>query len=202
MTSQIAYRPKAHEKLAPDMSLYTKITASHITYEQPLGLFIDNGFIKSVDGSTLETINPHNEQPICTVQAAGREDVDIAVKAARRALSGPWKTLPASDRGRLLLRLADLFEEHGDTIAAVESLDNGKSYQLAKADVGNAAGCLRYYGGWADKVHGQVIETNPQFLDYTRQEPIGVCGQIIPWNFPIMLWAWKVGPAIATGNTV
>lgn len=100
------------------------------------------------------------------------------------------------------MKLADLFEEHVDTIAAIEALDNGKAFSIAKVDVGLAAGCLRYYGGWADKIHGKVIDTDPETFNYTRHEPIGVCGQIIPWNFPILMWSWKIGPALAAGNTV
>jgi len=102
----------------------------------------------------------------------------------------------------LLAKLADLFDEHVDTLAAIESLDNGKALSMAKVDVGLSSGCLRYYGGWADKIHGKVIDTDPESFNYTRHEPVGVCGQIIPWNFPLLMWAWKIGPAIATGNTV
>ncbi|PNP50593.1 hypothetical protein THARTR1_08729 [Trichoderma harzianum] len=100
------------------------------------------------------------------------------------------------------MKLADLFERDFETLAAIESLDNGKALSLARIDVAGAAGCLRYYGGWADKIHGQTIETDPNSLNYTRHEPIGVCGQIIPWNFPLLMWAWKIGPAVAAGNTV
>lgn len=100
------------------------------------------------------------------------------------------------------MKLADLFDEHIDTIAAIEALDNGKALSMAKVDVGLASGCLRYYGGWADKIHGKVIDTDPESFNYTRHEPVGVCGQIIPWNFPILMWSWKVGPALAAGNTV
>ena len=129
-------------------------------------------------------------------------DVDIAVTAARNALNGVWaKTLP-SERGRMLMKLADLFDEHTDTLAAIESLDNGMALSMAKANIGGASRCIRYYGGWADKIHGKVIDTDPESFDYTRHEPIGVCGQIIPWNFPLLLWSWKVAPALAAGNTV
>jgi aldehyde dehydrogenase (NAD+) len=102
----------------------------------------------------------------------------------------------------LLVKLAELFEENAETLAAIEALDNGKAFAIAKIDVSMAAGCLRYYGGWADKIHGKTIDTDPETLNYTRHEALGVCGQIIPWNFPILMWAWKVGPALATGNTV
>jgi aldehyde dehydrogenase (NAD+) len=102
----------------------------------------------------------------------------------------------------MLTKLADLIEENLETLAAIEALDNGKALSIAKVDVSAAAKCLRYYGGWADKIHGKVIDTDPELFDYTRHEPIGVCGQIIPWNFPILMFAWKLGPALATGNTV
>ncbi|KAE8157501.1 aldehyde dehydrogenase domain-containing protein [Aspergillus tamarii] len=102
----------------------------------------------------------------------------------------------------MLTKLADLFERDSDILAAIESLDNGKAFTMAKVDVAGAAGCLRYYGGWADKIHGQTIDTNPESLTYTRHEPIGVCGQIIPWNFPLLMWSWKIGPAVAAGNVV
>lgn len=130
------------------------------------------------------------------------KDVDIAVQAARKALEGEWKHVTPSRRGILLSRLADFLERDIDTVAAIEALDNGKGVTLAKGDVGASAGCLRYYGGWADKILGQTIDTDTGSLTYTRHEPVGVCGQIIPWNFPLLMFAWKIGPAIATGNTV
>jgi len=171
-------------------------------YEQPTGLFINNEFVKGVDGKTFETINPSTEEVICSVQEATEKDVDLAVSAARKAFEGVWKTVTPEQRGKYLNKLAELFEAHIDTLAAIESLDNGKSLTMAKGDINAAAGCLRYYGGWADKIEGKVIDTAPDSFNYTKQEPIGVCGQIIPWNFPILMWAWKIGPAIATGNTV
>lgn len=102
----------------------------------------------------------------------------------------------------MLTKLADLFDENLETLAAIEALDNGKALSMAKVDVNMASGCLRYYGGWADKLHGKVIDTDPDTFNYTRHEPVGVCGQIIPWNFPILMASWKIGPALATGNTV
>jgi aldehyde dehydrogenase (NAD+) len=103
----------------------------------------------------------------------------------------------------MLTKLADLFDEHAETLAAIEALDNGKSFAMAKGgDIPMASSCLRYYGGWADKIHGKTIDTDPETFNYTRHEPVGVCGQIIPWNFPLVSWAWKVGPALAAGNTV
>lgn len=184
------------------MALFQEIQTPNIKYEQPLGLFINNEFVKGVEGKTFETINPHNEKPIVAVHEATEKDVDIAVKAAREALEGPWKHVTTSDRGRMLTKLADLFERDVEILASIESLDNGKALSMAKLDVANSAGCLRYYGGWADKIHGQTIDTDSGSLNYTRHEPVGVCGQIIPWNFPLLMWSWKIGPAVATGNTV
>ncbi|RHZ46066.1 aldehyde dehydrogenase family protein [Aspergillus thermomutatus] len=182
--------------------LYTTIETPQGKYEQPLGLFINNEFVKGVEGKTFETINPTNEKPIVAVHEATEKDVDIAVAAARKAFEGAWRQVTPSERGRMLTKLADLMERDMDTLASIEALDNGKAFTIAKIDLANAAGCLRYYGGWADKIHGQTIDTNPETLTYTRHEPIGVCGQIIPWNFPILMWSWKIGPAIAAGNTV
>ncbi|KAK2789862.1 aldehyde dehydrogenase (NAD(P)(+)) ald5 [Emmonsiellopsis sp. PD_33] len=184
------------------MALSQQIVTPSLTYEQPLGLFINNEFVKSIDGKSFETINPHNEKPIAAVQEASEKDVDVAVAAARAAFEGPWKVVPPSNRGRMLTKLADLMERDIDTLAAIEALDNGKAVSMAKVDVGNAAGCLRYYGGWADKIQGKTIDTDAETFTYTRHEPVGVCGQIIPWNFPLLMWAWKIGPAVATGNTV
>lgn len=171
-------------------------------YEQPTGLFINGEFVKGVDGKTFETINPANEKVIVAVHEATEKDVDIAVAAARTAFEGEWKHVTPEQRGRYLIKLADLFEEHADHLAAIESLDNGKAVTMAQVDVKMSAGCLRYYGGWADKITGTVIDTTPDTFNYTKQEPIGVCGQIIPWNFPILMFAWKIGPAIACGNVV
>ncbi|PVH94475.1 aldehyde dehydrogenase [Periconia macrospinosa] len=171
-------------------------------YEQPTGLFINNEWVKGVDGKTFEVINPSDESVICSVHEATEKDVDIAVAAARKAFETTWKTTTPNERGRLLTKLADLFEENTELLAAVEALDNGKSVTMAKVDIANSAGCLRYYGGWADKIEGKVIDTNAETFSYTKKEPIGVCGQIIPWNFPLLMWSWKIGPAIAAGNTV
>ncbi|TKX19708.1 aldehyde dehydrogenase-6 [Elsinoe australis] len=171
-------------------------------FEQPTGLFINNEFIKGVDGKTFGTINPSTEEVIASVHEATEKDVDIAVAAARKAFEGEWRQVTPENRGKLLNNLANLFEKNIDALAAIESLDNGKAISMAKGDVGMAAGCLRYYGGYADKIHGKVIDTTPDTFNYIRKEPIGVCGQIIPWNFPILMWSWKIGPAIACGNTV
>jgi aldehyde dehydrogenase (NAD+) len=116
--------------------------------------------------------------------------VDIAVAAARKAFEGPWRKETPEKRGKLLNKLAALFEQNIDLLASVESLDNGKAVTMAKGDVGAAAACLRYYGGWADKIEGRVVDTSHDTFNYVKKEPIGVCGQIIPWNFPILMWSY------------
>src|SRR5262249_53116316 len=140
---------------------------------------------------------------IAKVAEAGRGDVDKAVKAARRAFeSGPWSTMDAPDRGRLLFKLADLVERDANDLAALESLNSGKTINDAKGDIAGVAEWLRYYGGWADKVEGRTVPVRGNFLCYTLRQPVGVVGQIIPWNFPLLMLAWKWGPALATGNTI
>ncbi|MCJ1266454.1 aldehyde dehydrogenase (NAD(P)(+)) ald5 [Lobaria immixta] len=185
------------------MSLSQTLETPHTgKYEQPTGLFINNEFVKGVDGKTFESINPSNEKPIVAVHEATEKDVDIAVAAARKAFEGSWRTVTPEQRGKYLVKLADLFEQNLEQLAAIEALDNGKAFGMAKVDIGNAAGCLRYYGGWADKIEGKVVDTNAETFNYVRQEPIGVVAQIIPWNFPLLMWSWKIGPAVASGNTV
>lgn len=128
--------------------------------------------MKGVDGKTFEVINPSTEKVICSVHEATEKDVDIAVAAARKAFEGSWRKVTPESRGKLLVKLADLVEKNADHLIAVESLDNGKSIAMAKGDVAAVAGCLRYYGGWADKIEGKVIDTNSDTFSYTRQEPV------------------------------
>ncbi|KAL2040248.1 hypothetical protein N7G274_007151 [Stereocaulon virgatum] len=173
-------------------------------YKQPIGLFINNEFVKSSSGEKITSINPTDETEIVSVYAASAQDVDIAVAAARKAFkASSWRDLPSTDRGNLMIELASLVEKHAETLATIETWDNGKPYTVAlNEDVAEVAGTLRYYGGYADKIHGQVINTNPAKFAYTLREPLGVCGQIIPWNYPLAMAAWKLGPALACGNTV
>ncbi|EDV33005.1 uncharacterized protein Dana_GF22728 [Drosophila ananassae] len=169
------------------------------------GVFINNEWHKSKSGKTFETINPTTEESIAEIQCGEKEDIELAVKAARDAfkLGSPWRRMDASDRGRLITRLADLLERDRVYLASLETLDNGKPYFMSyNADVPLSYKNLRYFGGWADKIHGQTIPADGDFFTYTRHEPVGVCGQIIPWNFPILMMAWKLGPALATGNTI
>lgn len=165
--------------------------------------FIDGRWMDSASGKTFATVNPSTGQEICQVAEGDKEDVDLAVKAARHALEkGPWSRMSASDRGRLLMRLADLMETHIEELAALESLDNGKTYRDALTiDLPAAIKCYRYYAGWADKIHGKTIPVDGPFFCYTKHEPVGVCGQIIPWNFPVLMQSWKWAPALACGCT-
>jgi aldehyde dehydrogenase (NAD+) len=171
-------------------------------YQQPTGLFINNEWVEGVDKKTFEVINPSTEEVITSVSEATEKDVDIAVKAARDAFNGGWRKTPPSERARLMNKLADIAEKNADLLAAVESLDNGKSITFSKGDIAVVISTIRYYAGWCDKIHGKTVDVNPDMFHYTRDEPIGVCGQIIPWNFPLMMLSWKIGPALATGNTV
>src|SRR6266851_6162617 len=167
-------------------------------------MFIGGKWVDSVSGKTFATLNPATGEPICQIAEGDKADVDLAVKAARKAFdSGPWSKLNASERGRLLNKLADLIEKNKEELAALESLDNGKPYQIAlNVDLPLTVKCYRYYAGWADKIHGKTIPIEGPFFCYTRHEPVGVVGQIIPWNFPLLMQAWKWGPALATGCTI
>jgi len=167
-------------------------------------LLINNQWVPSVSGKTFGTVNPSTGEEICQIAEADSADVEKAVKAARAAFEhGAWRKMPASQRGRLLNRLADLIEQNADELARLESLDNGKPFTIAKAvDVAATVGCFRYFAGWSDKIHGKTIPVDGDYFCYTRHEPVGVVGQIIPWNFPMLMLAWKLAPALATGNTV
>ncbi|KAH9007022.1 NAD-aldehyde dehydrogenase [Lactarius hatsudake] len=170
------------------------------------GLFINNEFVPSVDNlDPIKVYNPSTEEVICTVTAASEKDVDIAVAAARNAFRQTWgKNVPGVERSRLINKLADLIERDKQVLAELECLNNGKPVKIARdADISDSVGCLRYYAGWADKILGQSIEIDPKTkYAVTHPEPIGVCGQIIPWNYPIQMWAWKVAPALAVGCTI
>jgi aldehyde dehydrogenase (NAD+) len=166
-------------------------------------LLINNRWVNSQSGKTFATVNPTTGEEICQVAEADAADVDLAVKAARAAFDrGPWRKTNGVARARLLHKLADLIEANAEELARLESLDNGKPLAMARAvDVNATAACYRYYAGWADKVMGKTIPVDGPFFCYTRHEAIGVCGQIIPWNFPMLMQAWKLAPALATGNT-
>ncbi|KAI5890648.1 aldehyde dehydrogenase [Schizophyllum commune H4-8] len=170
----------------------------------PTGVFLNGEFVDGKDKATIDVINPANGQLITKVSEATAADVDTAVKVAEQAFKTSWG-LKASGtrRGDLLWKLGNLMDENKDELAALEALDNGKTFTWAKnVDVAFATQTIKYYAGWADKIQGKVIETDESKLTYTRHEPIGVVGQIIPWNFPLLMMAWKLGPALATGNAV
>jgi aldehyde dehydrogenase (NAD+) len=174
------------------------------TYNGPTQLLIDGQWREAVSGKRFNTLNPATGEIITSVAEADKADVDLAVKAARKAFEeGPWSKTTATDRGRILSKLADLIMEHRDELAELETMDNGKPISDARnVDVPLVADCIEYYAGWANKVHGETIPVPGPFLNYTLREPIGVVGQIVAWNFPMLLAAWKLGPALATGNTV
>lgn len=172
---------------------------------QATSIFINNEWVKSASGKTFETIDPATGNVIAEVQKGEKADIDRAVAAANEAfrLNSPWRRMDASERGRLLYKLADLIERDIQYIASLETLDNGKPYAMSYGvDVPLSLGAIRYYAGYADKNHGKTIPLNGEYMAYTRHEPVGVCGQIIPWNFPLLMMAWKLGPALATGNTI
>jgi aldehyde dehydrogenase (NAD+) len=167
-------------------------------------IFIDGKWLDSISGKTFPTVNPATGETICEVAEGDKADVDLAVKSARKAFeSGPWPKMSAAERGRLMNRLADLVEENKDELAALETLDNGKPLRDSlAADLPLTIKCYRYYAGWTDKIHGKTLPVEGNFFCYTRHEPVGVVGQIIPWNFPLLMQAWKWGPALATGCTI
>ena len=152
-----------------------------VQYSQPVGLFINNEWVKPQKGDKITSINPTDEKEITSVYAASAEDVDIAVKAARKAFQ-TWREVPGTERGDLLYKLSQLAAENKSTLATIDTWDNGKPFGDAQADIDEVISCLKYYGGYADKVHGQTIETTPDKFAYTIREPLGVCGQIIPWK--------------------
>ncbi|KAK6458659.1 aldehyde dehydrogenase [Scheffersomyces xylosifermentans] len=171
------------------------------TYQQPTGLFINNEFVQSKSKKTFATISPSTEEEITQVYEAFEEDVDVAVEAANDAFHSSWSQGDPQIRMKVLFKLSELIEEHAETLAYIEALDNGKSLMCSKGDVALTAAYFRSCAGWTDKIKGSVIESGDTHFNYTRREPIGVCGQIIPWNFPLLMASWKLGPVLATGCT-
>jgi aldehyde dehydrogenase (NAD+) len=172
------------------------------TVERKL-LLINNEWRPASTGKTMEVVNPATEETIAAVASADSADVDAAVKAARAALDGAWGRMSARERGRLVSRMADRLMEKADAVARLETQHNGKPINESRhIEIPAAAECLEYYAGWADKVMGETIPVKGNHLTYTLREPIGVVAAIVPWNFPLLLAAWKVAPALACGNTV
>jgi aldehyde dehydrogenase (NAD+) len=166
-------------------------------------LFINNEWRDAKGGKTVEVINPATEEVIAEVASADASDVDAAVAAARAALNGPWGTMSARERGRLVWKIGEKLMEQADEIARLETLHNGKPiFESRHIEVPAAAECFQYFAGWADKIHGETVPVKGNYLTYTLREPVGVVAAIVPWNFPLLLTAWKVAPALACGNTV
>lgn len=165
-------------------------------------LFIDGKFVDAAAGGTIDVLNPYDGALITAIAAAEAADVDRAVAAAQRAFPA-WSRMAAADRGHLLLKLADKIEANAEELAQLETLDTGHPIRDTRGlDVPRTAACFRYFGGMADKLLGSVIPVEAGFLNYVQRAPIGVVGQIVPWNFPLMFTSWKMGPALAAGNTV
>jgi len=187
------------EQLLPSHEVTRFLEATH-------GLLIGDEWSPAADGRTFATVDPAWATPLCQVAFAGEHDVDRAVAAARAAFASgsDWRRMAPAERGRLLHRLADLLEEHLNELAQLESLDSGKPVAMAaRIDVPLAAAVFRYYAGWPTKIEGETVPVSvPDMLVYTRPEPVGVCAQIVPWNFPLFMAAQKVGPALAAGNVV
>lgn len=167
-------------------------------------LLIDGKWVAAESGKTFETTNPATEQVLTKVAEGSKADVDKAVKAARKAVEeGPWRKMAAAERARLLYRLADEIEKRAEEFAELETLDNGKPIKESRyVDVVQTVETFRYYAGWCTKLEGETTNVNSNFFTYTLREPVGVVGQIIPWNFPMLMAAWKLGPALACGNAV
>ncbi|KAL2961398.1 hypothetical protein AAZX31_17G088400 [Glycine max] len=172
-----------------------------IRYTQNL---INGQFVDAASGKTFPTYDPRSGEVIANVAEGDVEDINRAVSAARKAFDeGPWPKMTAYERSRILLRFADLVEKHSDELAALETWNNGKTYeQAAKTELPMFVRLFHYYAGWADKIHGLTVPADGDYHVQTLHEPIGVAGQIIPWNFPLVMFAWKVGPALACGNTI
>jgi phenylacetaldehyde dehydrogenase len=178
--------------------------------DKPRKMLINGKWVNSASGKTFPTYNPATGEVLAQVAEGDRADIDQAVQAARAAFdNGPWRKMTASERGRLIWKLGDLLEQHTEEFAYIESLDNGKPLSIARAaDVPLAVDLFRYMAGWATKIEGNTIPISvppapgAKFFAYTLREPVGVVGQIIPWNFPLLMAAWKLGPALATGCTV
>ena len=185
-----------------------EIDVNNMRLRFPNQLFINGDFVDSESGRTYPSINPHDESTICQVAKASAADVSKAIEAARHAFyEGDWGEMSARDRGALLFKLADLMEAHKEELATIESLDSGAVYTLAlKTHVGMSIDTWRYFAGWCDKIHGSTIPISHarpnRNLTLTRREPLGVCGLVTPWNYPLMMLSWKMAACLAAGNTV
>jgi acyl-CoA reductase-like NAD-dependent aldehyde dehydrogenase len=172
--------------------------------DSPKKLLINGKWVAAKSGKTFESINPANEEVLALIAEGDKADVDDAVKAARKAFEeSKWSSISPHQRSRYLYKIADLIEQNADQLAELESLDNGKPLAIAKvADIAGSARTFRYYAGWPTKIYGETNPSDPSTFNYTLREAVGVCGQIIPWNFPLSMASWKVAPALACGNTI
>lgn len=186
----------ARAKLHPEVAKFLQ--------SGPKKLLIGGKWVAAQSGKSFETLNPATEEVLTLVAEADQGDVDLAVKAARKAFEeGKWPRMRPAERTKLLLKIAELIDAHADELAQLETLDNGKAVAEARMiDINASAESFRYYAGWPTKIYGETNPSDPSVFNYTLREPVGVCGQIIPWNFPLLMAAWKVAPALACGNTV
>jgi aldehyde dehydrogenase (NAD+) len=193
-------RSSARKRLRDDESARKSGRRSGASSAFQTKLFIDGNFVDAVSGKTFPTYNPATGEEIVRVAEADKADVDLAVKAARRAFENVWKYTDGSARRDLILRLADLIERNKEELATLESLDNGKPLnESLNVDLALSVKCFRYYAGWADKIQGKTCPVDGSHISLTKHEPVGVIGQIIPWNFPILMATWKLAPALALG---
>ena len=186
------------------VTLEKDLACKEFLSKQPKELLIGGKWVPAKSGKTFETYNPATGEVLAKVAEGGKEDIDLAVKAARKAFEGgPWRQMSPAQRSRLMYKLADAIEARAEEFAQLETLDNGKPIKESRyVDIPQVIETFRYYAGWCTKLDGETINVNPNFFNYTLREPVGVVGQIIPWNFPLLMAAWKFGPALACGNTV
>lgn len=199
--TKIPFGAHALRSYATSPDLYDELTTPNgLKYKQPKGLFIGGDFVPSKANEWFEVTSPATGKKILDIAEGKEADVDTAVEAAETAFN-EWSRLPPYTRSRALAKIADRIEERADVFAAVETWDNGKTIKMSLGDVAQVVQTFRYYAGWADKITGKVIETDEDHFNYVRKEPLGVCGMVIPWNFPLLMVSWKIAPALATGNT-
>jgi acyl-CoA reductase-like NAD-dependent aldehyde dehydrogenase len=192
---------------APSVERATKGAKSAAAVEflkgAPKQLLIGGKWVPAKSGKTFQSINPANEEVVAVVAEGDKADVEEAVKAARKAFEeGKWPAMGPHQRARLLYKIADLIEQHAEELSTLETLDNGVPLMITKGMATGSAETFRYYAGWPSKVYGETNPSDPGMFNYTLREPVGVCGQIIPWNAPLQMAAWKIAPALACGNTV
>ena len=182
----------------------TQTTTGTTALKNPTKILINGQWVEPASGKYYDNVNPTTGEVIGPVAEGGAEDVDRAVKAARAAFEdGPWSTMHPADRGRLIMKFAELVRSNARQLAEIDAIDAGKPVTGSlRVDIPNAIDCLEYYAGWADKIHGETVPVRGPFFTYVLRQPVGVVGQIIPWNFPVMMAAWKLGPALAAGCTV